>query len=189
MERVTLPLVPIHEPAPSTMDEEIAEGFLPIRRPQEDLHSLLCGIRCMLLRLIQMDKANGIRCPCILPAGLLTFPLLPQNLITNHTLNTHEVPHLPQAPCRQFQRRGMTVGGHKKGYSFGFKFGKFYMLLIIFSFSSYPTTHLAFCIFLTHVFFFFGNHYSSNYFTLYTPFLSNNSHHICTKLLGELVHI
>lgn len=54
---VVLPLVPIRGPVPSMMDEEIAEGFLHIQL-REDLHSLLCGIRCMLL-LPQMDKANG----------------------------------------------------------------------------------------------------------------------------------
>jgi uncharacterized protein with ACT and thioredoxin-like domain len=53
-----LPLVPIRELASSMMGEEIAEGFLHIRL-EEDLHSLLCGIRCMLL-LPQMDQANGI---------------------------------------------------------------------------------------------------------------------------------
>jgi hypothetical protein len=54
---VVFPLVPIHGPAPSMMDEEIAEGFLHIPL-QANLHSLLCGIRCMLL-LPHTDKANG----------------------------------------------------------------------------------------------------------------------------------
>lgn len=114
---VVLPLVPIREQAPSMMDEEIAEGFLHIRL-EEDLHSLLCGIRCMLL-LPQMDKANGTLClwpaPCVLLAGWLIFPLLPQNR-TKDTLNTHEIPHLPQAPCQQSQRKEKTVGGHEENY-------------------------------------------------------------------------
>lgn len=120
---VVLPLVPIREQAPSMMDEEIAEDFLHIRL-EEDLHSLLCGIRCMLL-LPQMDKANGTLClwppPCVLQVGWLIFPLLPQNRIKD-TLNTHEVPHLPQAPCQQFQRKEKTVGGHEENvFSFGIK--------------------------------------------------------------------
>ena len=132
---VVLPLVPIREPAQSMMDEEIAEGFLHIRRP-EDLHSLLCGIRCMLL-LPQMDKANGTlylsRALCILIAGLLIFLLLPQNH-TKHTLNTHEAPHLPQAPCQQSQRKEKTVGGHEENYlsSFGTKTLDSYLLSMIF---------------------------------------------------------
>jgi len=113
---VVLPLVPIREQALSMMDEEIAEGFLHIRL-EEDLHSLLCGIRCML-PLPQMDKANGTLClwpaPCVHLAGLLIF-LLPQNH-TMHTLNTHEVPRLPQAPCQQSQRKEKTVGGHEENY-------------------------------------------------------------------------
>lgn len=131
-----LPLVPIREPAPSMMDEEIAEGFLHIQL-QEDLHSLLCGIRCMLL-LLQMDKANGTLylgpATYTLQAGLLIFLLLPQNH-THHTLNTHEAPHPPQALCQQSQRKEKTVGGHEENYLFSFgtkTLIKFYLLSMIF---------------------------------------------------------
>ena len=113
MEAVVVIRVPIREPALSMMDEEIAEGFhhIPL---QEDLRNLLCGIRCMLL-LTQMDKANGTLLLALLLADLLTtFLLLPQNLITKHT---HEVPHLPQAPCQLSLHRKMTVGGNEAVFS------------------------------------------------------------------------
>jgi hypothetical protein len=120
-----LPLVPIREPA-SMMDEEIAEGFRHIRL-QEDLHSLLCGIRCMLL-LPQMDQGNGTLylwpAPCVLLAEWLIFLLLPQNH-TKHTLNTHEVPHQPQAPCQQSQRKAKTVGGHEENFFWNQHFNYF----------------------------------------------------------------
>jgi hypothetical protein len=127
---VVLPLVQILGQAQSMMVEEIAEGFLHIRL--EDLHSLLCGIRCMLL-LPQMDKANGTLCLWPAPAGWLIL-LLPQNR-TKDTLNTHEVPHLPQAPCQQSQRKEKTVGGHEENYFLSEpKLNNFYLLSMIFFF-------------------------------------------------------
>src|ERR1700678_1015495 len=103
-----------------------------------------------MLLIPQTDKANGI--PCILLAG--SSPL-PQSLITKHTLNTHEVPHLPQAPCQQSQHRGMMAGGHEVTFFLicGTKF--LYAIDYLFFSCPYPTTNrytLSFLYFRCHVF-------------------------------------